>query len=205
MKMNLKKWDPKSKQAKEAYKYFKESMDFYDRKLIRNWLNSGQIEILAVIYEFSYKKEIYEKIVPPLTFIDYYKLITKYFSLCFEKNHKDDYWIHSRYSAGRDLVGWFVNLWDDKHTSKKYLKSMKDWMANLYKKGDGELKECLITATLEHLFEDKKIIKYFSDWRKDPELKIAFQTAKEWCEIGESNPEKISILEEIFRKKAKNK
>ena len=61
MKMNLKKWDPKSKQAKEAYKYFKESMDFYDRKLIRNWLNSGQIEILAVIYEFSYKKEIYEK------------------------------------------------------------------------------------------------------------------------------------------------
>ncbi len=176
--MTMIEWKLKTKQAREAYEYFIYAKSSYDGNKIRDWLNSGKIETLAVIYSFYDEKEISKKTIPPWTFIDHYNLIVGYFSLCFEKDHEDDYCMHSRYSAGTEIIGWFVDFWDDKRVPRKYLKAMKNWLATLYKQGDKELKECLITATLEYLFEDKEIFEYFSDWKGDLELNEAYRRAK---------------------------
>jgi len=57
---------------------------------------------------------------------------------------------------------------------------LKKELAELYKKGDERLRICIVTATLEHLFERRDISQYFADWKNDPILKIAYSEAMEW-------------------------
>jgi hypothetical protein len=197
--MKYNDYKPKSKLAKEIYNYFQSNLDVYDGGLIKKWLKSNEIEALAVLDVFINEEKYYLKIQPPLTFLDYYNMVLKYFSLCLKNDHMSA-WINSRYTAGRDLIGWFMSFWNDKKVPRKYLNQMKDWIAGLYKEGDKELKECIITATLEHLFEDIKVLKFFSDWENDPELKEAYESAKEWWGFGKSEPEKYSILDILGHK-----
>ena len=42
------------------------------------------------------------------------------------------------------------------------------------------IRTCIVTATLEHLFEHKDIREFFSDWKKDPVLAIAHKEASVW-------------------------
>lgn len=179
---------------KDIYDYFENNREVYDGLLIRKWLKSNKIELLSALSSLLREKKYYLKIKPPLTFLDYYNLVIDYFSLCFEKDHSDPC-IDSRYSAGRDLIYWFMNFWNDKKIPRKYLKHMKDWIAEIYKNGDKELKECLITATLEHLFEDTEIREFFSDWQEDPELNEAYESAKQWWDLGKIAPKEFSVLE----------
>jgi hypothetical protein len=68
------------------------------------------------------------------------------------------------------------------------LKELKAWLGRLYLEGDGSIRTCIITATLEHLFEQKDIREFFSDWKKDPVLAIAHKEACLWYLGGEKTP-----------------
>lgn len=189
-----------SQLAKDIYRFFHSQKDNYDGHIIREWIKSGNIEDLSLLYVLLNKKKYFMKIEPQLSFIDYFNLIKNYFTLCLETDH-DHPRIISRYTAGRDLIGWFMSFWNDKKIPRKYLVEMKDWLAELYKKGDNYLKECLITATLEHLFEDSGVLNFFSDWKNDPELKEAYESAKEWWDYGKSDPKTFSMLDLLGHKR----
>jgi hypothetical protein len=57
------------------------------------------------------------------------------------------------------------------------VKELKDWLGRLYAEGDESIRTCIITATLEHLFEQKDIRESFPDWKKDPVLAITHREA----------------------------
>jgi len=186
--------------AKDIYLFFHSQEENYDGDIIRKWIISGDIEALALLYVLLNKKNYFMKIRPHLSFIDYFNLIKNYFTLCFETDH-DHPRIISRYTAGRDLIGWFMSFWNDENIPRKYLEEMKEWLAKLYKEGDKDIKECLVTATLEHLFEDLGVLDFFSDWENDPELKEAYESAKEWWDYGKSDPKTFSILDLLGHKR----
>jgi hypothetical protein len=45
-----------------------------------------------------------------------------------------------------------------------------------------------VQATLEHLFEQKDMRKFFSDWSKDEVLAVAHEEASEWYKGGGTSP-----------------
>src|SRR5207253_9552555 len=47
-----------------------------------------------------------------------------------------------------------------------------------YRSGDSELRACIMTSCLEHLFESRRIAAYFSDWQEDPILAAAYTEAR---------------------------
>jgi hypothetical protein len=58
----------------------------------------------------------------------------------------------------------------------------------LYIAGDAEVRQALVQATLEHLFENREVAEYFSDWKRHPVLSIAYDEAMQWVEAGGQSP-----------------
>ncbi len=152
---------------------------FIPREKVQYWIGSEDIEILGAVYALIGDKRHYTRIQPALSFKDYHTFIMHYYERCFKENPKSE-WANSRYSAGWDLVNWFIGLWNDPDVPRKALKELKDWLAKLYKDGNDDLRTCLVTATLEHLFEKRKIAGFFKDWKEKPILKIAYSQAMGW-------------------------
>jgi len=150
-------------------------------------MENGDIEVLGVVYAFVTDSRRNKIIEPPLEFDDYYRFITRYFERCFREDPKGK-WADSRYSAGHDLVNWFASLWDDDKVPRTAISNLKAWLAKLYIDGDTDLRNCIVTATLEHLFEQQKIRRYFADWEGHPVLGVAFSEAMEWVYRGGNAP-----------------
>jgi len=144
---------------------------------VKRWMDSDDIEVLgftdAMIHDGRFRIE------PPLPVVDYVRWIKHYFARCFREN-PDGEWSDSSYSAGWELVRVFIELWDNQVVPRELVLELKVWIAGLYKNADDRLRTCIVNATLEHLFERKPIRKYFSDWRKDPILAIAYNQACFW-------------------------
>jgi len=153
-----------------------EKSTFVSGDKVKAWMHTDDIEALGALYEFLTEKRFYSRVSPPLSFEDYHLFVVRYYERCLREDPEGQ-WCNSRYSAGWDLVNWFKGLWQDSYVPRSALWELKEWLARLYKQGDEKLRVCLITATLEHLFEDRSIAKYFADWRKDPELASAYDEA----------------------------
>lgn len=154
---------------------------------VLRWMLSDDVEVLGALYTLLSKQHHFQRINPLLTVSDMHPFTMRYYERCFLEN-PDGEWSDSRYSAGWDLVNWFAGIWRDKKVQRKILGELKDWLANLYKEGDEELRICLVNATLEHLFENGEIAKYFADWKKDPLLAKAYSDAMLWSEKGGTTP-----------------
>ncbi len=146
---------------------------------ILDWMQTGDVEALGAIYSFVTKPEYYNRITPALTLVEYVEFIIRYFDCCLRLNPDSD-WAHTRYEAGWDLASWFAKLWQDQSNYQESLKQIKDWLAILYKKGGVEIRRCIVDATLEHLFDNKRICYFFEDWKKDAELAVAYAEATEY-------------------------
>ncbi|MDR1162870.1 MAG: hypothetical protein LBM17_03410 [Candidatus Accumulibacter sp.] len=149
------------------------------KKTLLKWMRSDDIEILASLYEYLLKPEYVERISPPLCRNEFAELLIRYFDRCIRLNLDVD-WCYGRYEAGWDLVNWFAYFWKDREASSKILARIKAWLASLYKNSDEEIRLCIVNATLEHLFEKRAVARYFSDWKKDPVLAVAYAEACEW-------------------------
>jgi hypothetical protein len=143
-------------------------------------MKSEDMEVLGFL--FSMMDESRMKVEPRLTIREYLDFAKLYSERCFKEN-PDGEWSDSRYSAGWNLVGIFCWFWDN-NPEPAILSELKDWIASLYLEGDSDLRLCLETAALEHLFERKDVRKFFSDWGRDPILKAAFENASLWVKGG---------------------
>ena len=153
---------------------------------VHKWMASENADIMGATYEFLWKPEHVERVVPPLQFDEVFDFMLHYYEFCLKKNPTSE-WANSSYSAGTDLVGWFVSMWDEGR-DKKYLKRIKSHLADLYTSGSAELKKCIEHAIIEHLFERKPIRKFFSDWQDDPRLRPAFEEGMLWIKGGGRSP-----------------
>ncbi|GAB4373313.1 MAG: hypothetical protein Kow00128_22790 [Deltaproteobacteria bacterium] len=140
------------------------------------WMQSKDIQVLGAVCYLIFDKRCYPRIEPPLTINDFSGFLMHYYGRCFREN-PDGKWSQTRYEAGWAVANWFAHLWDDKTVPRKVPSQIKDWLGRIYKEGNEEIRTCVITATLEHLFEHKGIAGYFADWKKDPSLKLAYDEA----------------------------
>jgi hypothetical protein len=144
---------------------------------IRHWSKSDDVEILgftsAMIHDARFR------INPPLMPDEYRAFVMHYYERCLKEDPKGK-WADSRYSAGAALVNIFASLWRDSYVPREVVKELKDWFSRLYVEGDESVRACLVTSTLEHLFEQKDIRDFFADWRTHPVLGIAHREASQW-------------------------
>lgn len=148
---------------------------------IQKWMASGDIEILGFTYALLHDRRF--RIEPPIAITEYVTFTKHYYERCFRENPDGD-WSDSRFTAATDLVNVFASLWRDPSVPRSFPQELKLWLANLYKTGDGAFRDCIIQATLEHLFEQEEIRGFFSDWKSDPELSAAYEEACEWYKGG---------------------
>jgi len=146
------------------------------RELVLSWMRSDDIEVIGAVYTYCTNPDYYTKIEPDLTAEDYYQFIRLYFKRCFVENPSGE-WTETRYEAGWSLVNWFKSYWKDKTLPRHYVSELKEWLAEIYISGDDDVRLCLSTSVLEHLFDNKGISRFFSDWQKNPVLRHAFEEA----------------------------
>lgn len=152
---------------------------------IQRWMVSSDIEILG--FASSMLSDGRFRIEPAVSPGEYVGFVRHYLGRCLKEDPNGE-WSDSRYSAGYDLVNIFAALWRDASVPRSELKDLKEWLAGLYKAGDADLRKCLIQASLEHLFEQKEIRQFFSDWRQDALLGAAYAEACEWYRRGGRTP-----------------
>jgi hypothetical protein len=140
----------------------------------RRWSKSDNIEVLgftsAMIHDARFR------INPPLMPDEYRAFVMHYYERCLKENPEGK-WADSRYSAGAALVNIFASLWRDSSVPREVVRQVKEWLGGLYVNGDDLLRTCLVTATLEHLFEQKDIRDFFADWKTHPVLPRAHKEA----------------------------
>ena len=120
----------------------------------RRWSKSHDIEILG--FTSALVDDARFRVEPPLTPNEYKGFVTHYYERCLKEDPNGE-WSESRYSAGTTLVNIFGSLWRDSAVPREIIKELKDWLGRLYIEGDEKLRTCIVTATLEHLFEQKEI------------------------------------------------
>lgn len=152
---------------------------------LSRWMRSSDIEILG--FANSMMHEARFRIEPPLSPHEYVGYLERYYERCIREN-PDGKWSDSRHSAGTNLVNTFGSLWSDSSVPRELLDDLKNWLARLYKESDEDARACLVTATLEHLVEQKPIREYFSDWREDALLCKAYDEACSWPDGGGDTP-----------------
>jgi hypothetical protein len=157
------------------------------RDTVRRWMSSDDLETLGALRHLLDIKEFRERIRPPLSSDEHQTLVLRYSERCILEDPRGE-WADSRYEAGWALVGWFRGLWSDKTVPRQKPLGIKQMLARLYTTGDAAVRTCLVTATLEHLFEDRPIAKYFEDWKKDPILATAYADGMLWSEKGGKSP-----------------
>ncbi len=150
-----------------------------DLNKVKEWMLSDDLEVLGAVFELLMNRRYADRVKPELTLSDYQGFVTRYYERCMLEDPDGD-WADSRYSAGWSLVNWFKGLWDDSDVPRSVVADTKSWIARVYKEGDQEIRTCLITATLEHLFERRDIQKFFQDWKQDDVLRTAYSEAAEW-------------------------
>ena len=150
-------------------------------------MNDSDIDVLGAVYGFIMNVKDARRVDPPLLYSDYQKFLLSYYERCFLEDPQS-VWADSRYSAGWDFVNWFSHIWEDDSIPRSGVAELKELLARLYREGDEKLRTCIVTATLEHLFEQKSIRKYFEDWRTATVLGTAYQQAMEWANAGGKSP-----------------
>ena len=155
------------------------------RDRVLEWMRTDDIECMGAVY--SLISDHFDRIDPPLQFDEYHPFVLAYFQRCLSQNPQSE-WADTRYGAGANIISWFVWSWRDPDQRMTTVPALKAWLADLYLAGDSDVRTCLVQATLEHLFENRDVADYFSDWKDRPGLATAYREAMEWVEGGGRSP-----------------
>jgi hypothetical protein len=152
-----------------------------------SWIKHEDVEVLGAAYALLLDFGSRVEVNPPLDAPSYLEFILRYWGKCLTDDPHGE-WADSRYEAGWSIVADYVAWWDDPRTPKEFISGIKQWLADMYTKGDADIRTCIVCATLEHLFEHNAIAEFFADWKRDPDLVVAYDEAMRWSENGGSSP-----------------
>ncbi len=102
-----------------------------------------------------------------------------YFRRCLMENRPGEF-AANRHQAGRAVYNWFLALSALDTVERSTFDDLKRMLGEVYKSGGAEVRNCVVTSCLEHLFESRRIAEYFTDWAGDPALEAAYDEALEW-------------------------
>jgi len=146
------------------------------REQVLAWMRLPDIEVRGCLCSMLFEQERVKRIKPPLDFDDYFRFVIPYLEQCIEEN-PDSEWAESRYSAGSDLVHWIVRFWKDESVPRTKIADIKQRLAELYKRGNAGVRDAVLNAVLEHLFQYSGLADFFKDWQADPVLASVYRDA----------------------------
>lgn len=149
------------------------------RDTVLRWAATDDIEELGALYQLIQAPNV--AIEPPLSFADFFDIQLPYLQRCLREDPRSE-WAESRHQAAWAFRHWFVWLWRNRIVSVHELTALKDWLRRVYETGDEATRECIVNATLEHLFEDATIAYFFDDWKSAPDTAEAYEHASAWRE-----------------------
>jgi hypothetical protein len=154
---------------------------------VLRWANSTDLEVLGLLYRYLANAQYFQRIEPKLEREKFVSIASEYLGNCLRGNPQGVH-SHNRYEAGWEIAALFSGLWREGEVSHQQCRRLKQWMAEIIKTGDSEIQQCLVNATLEHLFEDRRIAEYFEDWSADVALARVYSDAMLWPEQGGTSP-----------------
>lgn len=146
---------------------------------VRRWMQAQCLDTwgaLSIVF-FDHA----ERIQPPLDMQTVCDFMRKYYKRCLSEAVDGGKYYPSRYIAGHELQNWFKRLWEDHTVPRGYVDDLKAMLTELYLSGDAEVQECVVNSVLEHLFETPEFVQYFSEWKQDSTLKVAYESAMQWA------------------------
>lgn len=146
-----------------------------DHDAIISWFDADNSELMGKVYTIITDSRVTNKIHPALGEDEVYLFVSEYLLHCIRTN-PDDEWSDGRYTAGWDLANWMYH-W--KKIDMEKVTRVKNALSDIYKNGDINIKNCIITAILEHIFKDQSLRNQFRDWGEDPVLKEGYVSALE--------------------------
>ena len=144
------------------------------------WMQLKDITAQGALYFLTNEK--WDQIKPELTTDEICNFILKYLTTCIKENPPSADFIHTRYEAGWELSNWIKHLYAKGPQTHEWIFKIIHRLKNLYLEGSPEIQDCIVTATLEHIFEDKQLVKLFNDWPTDPKLNLAYEQALQWAQ-----------------------
>jgi hypothetical protein len=144
---------------------------------LRRWMRAGDLETQgAVVALLDQYQRLLTAPPPQNETVDFY---LDYFRRCIEENPVGEY-AASRYLAAHALVNWYRAMRDDPQVPRTVLARARRMLREVYEAGGPEVRECIVTGTLEHLFEDEAMREEFAEWQRHPHLREAYERALEW-------------------------
>ena len=140
------------------------------------WMTSQDIVIMGALWDLILSDpQVFAKItlLPWRDEMDDFAI--RYFGRCLIEDPKSK-WTATRYEAARTIIGWF----DNDEENLVFMNRLKEWLKDIYINNDDEVRNAIVTGTLEHLFEREKWRVFFKDWLQEPLLVEAYNSALDW-------------------------
>ena len=143
------------------------------------WIASDDPEVMGAAYQLLVDATLANRIAPTPSFDEIFEFFLRYYEFCLRRDPQGE-WVDNRFTAGCELVRVFVSYWN-KGIDEKYFVSMKSLLRRLYLEGSPGLRQTIVQAIIEHLFENEPIRRFFADWRDSSELRQAYDEGCEWA------------------------
>jgi hypothetical protein len=157
-----------------------------EHKLL-NAMDSSNLIANCIAHEIV--TEAYQRVHPELDLVRVGEFLLDYYLNCIEREPppepqddaelRDDE-LHRPYEAGRLLIGFVVNMWRLRPETDALIDDCVQRVTNLYLKSNQEIRLCIETAFLEHVFERPELRPLFAHWANHPELAEAHRMCMEW-------------------------
>jgi hypothetical protein len=139
-----------------------------------SWMQSEDLEVLGAMHRLLRYKGGRERIQPTLSWEEYVEFMTRYYRRCLcEYSQEAQYttWEEADFGseATHAVVWWFLDVWADKSIPRQELVKIKNWLRETLHDCP-HVQELMGAALFDHLFRKRNMIKFFADWRDDPQL-----------------------------------
>jgi hypothetical protein len=152
------------------------------REQVRSLLASSEdIEAQGALCSHLLNSHYSSRISPSLELRDIHPFVPRYFLRCLKEAPSGE-WSESRYTAGIALANWFKALIHDESVPPHVPLEIKASIENVWTDGSQELRDAILNAVLEHIFEDRDARAIFEDWRQHPTFGDLYDAACEWSD-----------------------
>jgi hypothetical protein len=148
---------------------------------LRRWMQASDLETQGAVVALLDEHQHLLAGPPSLNeTVDFY---LGYFRRCIEEDPAGEF-AASRYVAAHALVNWYRKMRDDPQVPPEVLVRARRMLREAYEAGDSAVRECIVNGALEHLFEEEAVREEFAEWKRQPQLREAYERALEWSSGG---------------------
>jgi hypothetical protein len=149
---------------------------------VRACMRDDRFEVVGAVYDYLDLGRQLGTVTPSLPRDEFVAGLERFLERCLREDSSGE-WVLTRYEAAWEIMRWFICLWKDESTEE--LARFKKWLARLYLTHDRDVANALTCGALEHIFENRKAMRYFKDWEKHPLLRREYKAAAVW---GRAHP-----------------